>query len=1233
MTTLLNNALSTKMASLVRVPKRKLTSDEIKSIIDVIPRVCAASRAVAEHNHNEIRKRTELQLSEIEIVPSQIPKLRALIYNRCLRAASQAGDTVGLQAAEAIGAPVTQATLNSVSWETEVIYVQDGLMYTSPIGKLVDESLENARDKVKVTVDEKATEYLDVSESGMFILSVDEKGLTDWYEIEGVTRHLPGGNLLRVTTASGRSVVATRAKSFIVWDDVNKAFLPKDGADLKVGDLLPTVSSAPLPSNSINLLTSIDTAGVFSECGETDSSRMLPPNVKFDSEFGFIVGCFVANSEADCGHSGCLTISGLSVLDVVARIAPWCAKHSVSLSLCIDSVDGSVATATLTSKSLLYIITRLTVSDSQVNVPHCIFMPINFEFIFGFLDGFFSAFPLFEAVEKEMVVDFKGREKLLNNIVLILSCVGIFAKLQGTKIIISVSQFAKYVRLTSSPRRNAMYTSLESPLSPKALECVGRCIFDPVVSIEDVLVDDSTRVYDFTVATTRNFVLANGLGVRDSFHHSGSTDVGGSGLQIFSELLTLSQNRKIPRVEIHFKNHQISYRDAVNLSRAFVAVSVRSLLTHPVSGIEFVQREDGEEVPPFYDMFTAYMRHRRRDASWTVPQPESGSVLPFLRLNFSPYKLFSARVTTSEIARTIELLGGTQCVYSPTFMGIVDVYGVPYGRRKPVCTIKPTEFIKVPQVSGADAVDAAELEFRKGAEPSLGEIGGKGAVTKVLHKVSDKGRAADAKRVEKITKPQKDKKPKQKHSFEKKGEGKGESALEKRLKAAVAEKLKADAKEADEDADEANSASMPPPDDTAGINPQNAPVLFLQTCVVPRIRDDSFVVSSQVAQCSVSKLLKENEIVPTNAKLLSLFRRVEIVVTRTLEIARGATRISDKEWRVWISTPAVFAKCVPREKIVGLFTNVYPDAVVTLVYNPDTGDDWVSLVFPFPKEENPFTEVQAKVMSASASFIREVRENLKTASTVSRPPELIWGEYVSLRGKMNYSPVLSNIISHPAIDGRTTFSNNFREMCSVRGIEAARASILKEFYDVIIATGSSIVPRNVQIVVDVMTSSGTLMQFTARGSVRQQLGAYSESSFEQALSAFKRSAVSGAPETVSATSTSILTGSLVTLGTGVCRVVPEDGVYRPPPYLQKAHEEDAASAVPAAAAPPVDIIEPRQRAVLGGDDTPAAAADRAAEVIVAPIVTFGSRLHPPDDADFMIGVMTTRDFAKLVGLV
>ncbi len=61
-------------------------------------------------------------------------------------------------------------------------------------------------------------------------------------------------------------------------------------------------------------------------------------------------------------------------------------------------------------------------------------------------------------------------------------------------------------------------------------------------------------VYDLTVPETLNFVLANGLGVRDSFHHAGvATKNVSSGVPRVKELISCSQKIKTPSLTIRLE--------------------------------------------------------------------------------------------------------------------------------------------------------------------------------------------------------------------------------------------------------------------------------------------------------------------------------------------------------------------------------------------------------------------------------------------------------------------------------------------------------------------------------------------------------------------------------------------------------------------------------------------------------------------------------------------------------
>jgi DNA-directed RNA polymerase beta' subunit len=77
------------------------------------------------------------------------------------------------------------------------------------------------------------------------VLSCDKDGLTMWDDVEAVTRHpvvnVDGSDtLVKVTTQSGRSVVATKGKSFL--KRVDNQFVGVNGDEIRVGDHLPVLT-------------------------------------------------------------------------------------------------------------------------------------------------------------------------------------------------------------------------------------------------------------------------------------------------------------------------------------------------------------------------------------------------------------------------------------------------------------------------------------------------------------------------------------------------------------------------------------------------------------------------------------------------------------------------------------------------------------------------------------------------------------------------------------------------------------------------------------------------------------------------------------------------------------------------------------------------------------------------------------------------------------------------------
>jgi len=146
---------------------------------------------------------------------------------------------------------IVHNTLNSVTWLEQICYTDNNNCKITQIGEMIDKLLEDNIDNVQNVDNITETEYLDISHLGYKIQSVDENGKMHWKLIEAITRHLPGhnGNVVKVKTLSGREVVATKAKSFLIRRD-NK-LIDIEGAEIKIGDRLPIQKNVPEIDNYI----------------------------------------------------------------------------------------------------------------------------------------------------------------------------------------------------------------------------------------------------------------------------------------------------------------------------------------------------------------------------------------------------------------------------------------------------------------------------------------------------------------------------------------------------------------------------------------------------------------------------------------------------------------------------------------------------------------------------------------------------------------------------------------------------------------------------------------------------------------------------------------------------------------------------------------------------------------------------------------------------------------------
>lgn len=419
--------------------QRLLTDEEIDSILSFIkpskhiPPESAIS--LAQINKQRLRKQLEGQL----IYPNVIPTLRKTMKKMYETTQIQAGESVGIVTAQSIGEKQTQATLNSVDWTDVVLYTKDDKAVVEPIGQMVDRLMKEDEKNIKLYQKNK-TEYLELPE-GYYIPSTDEDGFNKWLRIEAVTRHLPGGQLVKVTTQSGRTVMASQCKSFLVWN--GSTFEPTLGSDVKIGDILPTTKQLTVKTT----VDYLDLLPIFPkdkylysceivkarECKEkyprdwfsnhhkkdftTPYNRgdclfgkrkdfymnvkagfvyihtsneivsHMPDKIPLDNDFGFLVGIYLAE--------GLTTTTYVNIANndpiIRGRVSKWCDRHGITYRTIVNDTKLGVGYGITIHSTLLARLLKsiCNTGSSDKIVPMCAYTAPE-EFIKGLLDGYFS---------------------------------------------------------------------------------------------------------------------------------------------------------------------------------------------------------------------------------------------------------------------------------------------------------------------------------------------------------------------------------------------------------------------------------------------------------------------------------------------------------------------------------------------------------------------------------------------------------------------------------------------------------------------------------------------------------------------------------------------------------------------------------------------------------------------------------------------------------------------------
>jgi DNA-directed RNA polymerase beta' subunit len=137
--------------------------------------------------------------------------------------------------------------VKSVSGDTEIIIIQDGISRCVKIGEWIDTYLDD--DKYKSSIEYSGKEELNLEllniDEEILIATGDEKGKVNWSKITAITRHDPNEILYKIRTSGGREVVVPNSESLLIWN--GEGFYKKKTDLIKIGECVPTIAILKRP--------------------------------------------------------------------------------------------------------------------------------------------------------------------------------------------------------------------------------------------------------------------------------------------------------------------------------------------------------------------------------------------------------------------------------------------------------------------------------------------------------------------------------------------------------------------------------------------------------------------------------------------------------------------------------------------------------------------------------------------------------------------------------------------------------------------------------------------------------------------------------------------------------------------------------------------------------------------------------------------------------------------------
>ena len=554
----------------------------------------------------------------------------------------QNGEMVGPIAAQSIGEPSTQMTLNSVEYSTQILLL-DANQHKAQIhtiGEYIDTLLQNNVDKIQ-HIPKNRTQYLELDHK-VFIPSCNKNGKITWCQMTAVTKHLPIGNLIRIKTSTGRTITVTQCKSVIVWN--GKEIVQKNGSELKIGDLVPITANFPeiITTNYILINNNI--------------------RIELDKTFGLLIGLYLSIGTI---KNDTITLkfdehtlfhhiyknTDEMIHNYYNRIKSFLSIYQTNNTL------GSLSCICVNKQIVMkndilanFLVTWIGSKNKKKTIPTEAYTS-NLHFVRGIIEGVFSTALMSSSAyqEKEDYLTIP-----MNNEQMMIGMANLCARIH------IVSEINKNKSPYILKIHQCYFWNEEKKIFDLLHICYDGCrlrkkrihekyfihndvVLDKVLSIEKVS-SDCDYVYDVTVPETLNFSSLDGFNVADTFHFAGVSAKSNvtRGVPRLKEILHISKSIKKPSLTIYLDEEHRYEKEKANMLMSKIELTViRDIITSTKIYYDpdnyNTNVEEDREFMKLYQEFNDFTECDEVYSPW------------ILRLEFDKEEMMNKNITMDEI--------------------------------------------------------------------------------------------------------------------------------------------------------------------------------------------------------------------------------------------------------------------------------------------------------------------------------------------------------------------------------------------------------------------------------------------------------------------------------------------------------------------------------------------------------------------------------------------------------